>query len=121
MPIAATVAIGLVYPVTSMKTWIDFMNPAGDGPGWTGLSPHGTQPFLLDLDNPDANTAESIDDVAAIRWLQENARPGDVCLRLRVAGTDSLRATDKPALYVHWYPDGYRQEWARGSVARRTA
>jgi uncharacterized membrane protein len=78
--VTAILALGLVYPVVSMKTWIDYLNPAGDWMGLDGLAPHGTQPFVLNPDSPDVNTGESIDDVAAIRWLQENARPGDVIL-----------------------------------------
>lgn len=78
--LAAAVLAGIAYPVISIKTWFDYLNPQREWAGLDGLAPHGSQPFLVDVNNPTFNTGKSADDVAAIRWLNDNAEPGDVLL-----------------------------------------
>jgi YYY domain-containing protein len=77
---AIAIVAGLAYPVISVKTWLDYLNPSRDWAGLDGLAPHGTEAFLLDPNNPDFNTGKSKADVAAIRWLNVHAQPGDVVL-----------------------------------------
>ena len=71
---------GLVYPVVSIKTWFDYLNPSRNWAGLDGLAPHGSEAFVPDPSNPTRNTGKSEADVAAIRWLNQNAEPGDVIL-----------------------------------------
>jgi YYY domain-containing protein len=84
--LAVGIAAGLVYPVVSIKTWFDYLNPTRNWAGLDGLAPHGTQAFVTDPENPVGNTGKSRDDVAAIRWLNEHARPGDVILEAAGCG-----------------------------------
>jgi YYY domain-containing protein len=77
-----TVALlaGIAYPMISIKTWFDYLNPDREWAGLDGMAGHGTIAFMPDPANTDFNTGESIDDIAAVRWLNEHAEDGDVLL-----------------------------------------
>ena len=74
------IVAGMAYPIISIKTWFDYLNPTRDWVGLDGLAQHGTEAFVPDPDNPNVNTGKSQADVAAIRWLNDHAEPGDVVL-----------------------------------------
>jgi hypothetical protein len=77
---AVAIVAGLAYPIISIKTWFDYLNPTRDWVGLDGLAQHGTEAFVLNPDNPTVNTGKSQADVAAIRWLYDHAQPDDVVL-----------------------------------------
>ena len=77
---AVAIVAGMAYPIISIKTWFDYLNPTRDWVGLDGLAQHGTEAFLPNPDNPNVNTGKSAADVAAIRWLNDHAQPGDVVL-----------------------------------------
>jgi YYY domain-containing protein len=77
----AVLLVGIVYPIISMKTYAELGYIGSTGwMGLDGLAPHGTGGFVLDPANPTVNTGKSAADVAAIRWLNGNARADDVLL-----------------------------------------
>ena len=78
--IALIVALGAVYPVVSGKTWIAFTNPSGEWLGLDGLAQHGPAEDLGD--GGVERVGYSPGDVAAIRWLNENAREDDILLEV---------------------------------------
>jgi YYY domain-containing protein len=118
--LAVGFAAGLVYPVVSIKTWFDYLNPSRDWAGLDGLAPHGTEAFILDPANPVGNTGKSRDDVSAIRWLNEHARPGDVILEAAGCGytingelpTSRFSAFTGVPTVIGW--NGHEGQWRGG-------
>lgn len=78
--VAAVVLLGIAYPVISIKTYFDYLNPQGGWHGLDGLAPHGIEAYVPDPSQPEVRTGKSEADVAAIHWLNENAKPDDVLL-----------------------------------------
>jgi YYY domain-containing protein len=118
--LAVALAAGLVYPVVSIKTWFDYLNPSRNWIGVDGLAPHGTEAFMPDPSNPDRNTGKSRDDVAAIRWLNDHAQPGDVLLEAPGCGyeingelpTGRFSAFTGIPTVIGW--DGHEGQWRGG-------
>ena len=98
----------MAYPIISIKTFFDYLIPTGLG--WARRpGPAGREALVPDPSQPGVNTGNSRNDVAAIRWLHDNAKAGDV-----VAGGAGLRLqdqwpnADQSLLGLHGYPDGDR-------------
>jgi uncharacterized membrane protein len=96
-------AAGLVYPVLSARQW------TGDFAQWTGLD------GIAHLQR------HSADELAAIRWLQANARPEDVLLEAAGCSYEVNGAIpfNRAATFsgvptvIGW--GGHEQQWRRGS------
>ncbi len=79
---AAVIAVffiaGVSYPIVGMHAWasVGQINPDGSWLGLDGLKQHGEDSGF----DPPIEGGRSPDDVAAIRWLNDNAREGDVLL-----------------------------------------
>ena len=76
--LVAAVALGSAYPVISGKTLFDWKNDGREWRGLDGLAEHGVATTTGDIEP--IQGGRSPDDVAAIRWLNDNAREGDVLL-----------------------------------------
>ena len=77
---AVAIVAGLAYPIISIKTWFDYLNPQ------RRLGRAGRPCAARDRSlrarsrQPDLRTGKSEADVAAIRWLNDHAKPGDIVL-----------------------------------------
>ena len=118
--LVGAVALGSAYPILSGKTLIDYKNQEQAWQGLDGLTGHG-----------DAETAGGVepilrgrspDDVAAIRWLDENARDGDVLLEApgcQYGNTGELPPSRFSAFtgiptVIGW--DGSERQWRGGQL-----
>jgi uncharacterized membrane protein len=72
----AVVVAGASYPVAAISEWIPLFNPERAWIGLDGLRQNG-EPRGIE---PEIAAGRSPDDVAAIRWLNDHARDGDVLL-----------------------------------------
>ena len=54
---AVAIVAGMAYPIISIKTWFDYLNPTRDWVGLDGLAQHGTEAFVLDPATPTSTPA----------------------------------------------------------------
>lgn len=102
--VALVILLGVSYPIVSAHGWIDFQGPNG----WTGLD---GAAFVGDTDP---------DELAAIRWLRENAEEGDVVLEAAGCSyeenfgvpTGPLATFTGVPTIIGW--DGHERQWRGG-------
>ena len=122
--LVAALALGSAYPILSGKTLIDYKNPRQAWQGLDGLEGHGEAETTAALEP--ILRGRSPDDVAAIRWLNDNAREGDVLLEApgcQYGNTGELPPSRFSAFtgiptVIGW--DGSERQWRGGQPELRS-
>lgn len=121
--LVAALALGSAYPIISGKTLFDYKNEERDWRGLDGLKEHGEAETATNVEP--ILRGRSPDDVAAIRWLNDHARQGDVLLeapgciyqRNSELPTSRFSAFTGIPTVIGW--DGSEDQWRGGQPELR--